>query len=331
MGPHHDRPWWWRHLRLERAKCDLEYERLSYKERFPAEIPFLEVPLVMLLVLRGLMRWRHRANTYVFTIEFDWVGFSIAFWQTVTGMRTPRHVIIQFIMREKTDTWLSKAKYALMRILFQSVDRVVVSSELEGDYYRQVFKWNEGKVLFVPTFADPRLLEEAPFPEEDFYLAAGRTFRDYDTLVRAIVGTGLRVIIVAGEGSARRYAGTSNVQVLQNVPLRELEGLIQRSRAVVVPLEDRAISIGQSVVLQAMALGKAVVATRTAGTVDYIDDMVDGILVEPADDVAMRRALLLLESLELRRSLGENARRRVAERHLPEHFASSLRTALDSD
>ena len=114
---------------------------------------------------------------------------------------------------------------------------------------------------------------------------------------------------------------------MENIPVAELESLMLRSRAVVVPLQDRAISVGQSVVLQAMALGKAVVATRTAGTVDYIDHMSDGMLAPPGDERELRNALLLLESAELRAKLGANARSRIAKMHLPRHDAESIRKA----
>ncbi len=326
LGPPHDKPWWWKHLALDDEKCRLDYIRLVYRDRFSQDIPTAEIPVVMLRVLRQLVGWR-KQYSHVFTVELDLVGLSIAFWQTVTGMRRPRHVIIQFIMREKQPTVRSRAKYALMRFLFQSVHRVVVSSTSEMEYYRGAFEWPSRKLVFVPVLTNPELLGRIPVEEEDFVVAAGRTFRDYDTLLRAIAGTNIKLLIVAGGGAAKQYAGLENVQVMENIPVSELESLMLRSRAVVVPLQDRAISMGQSVVLQAMALGKAVVATRTAGTIDYIDHMNDGILVPPGDERELRNALLLLESAELRRRLGTRARSRIAKMHLPKHYAESIRKA----
>ena len=327
LGPPHDKPWWWKHLALDDEKCRLDYIRFVYRDRFSQDIATAEIPIVMLRVLSQLLRWR-KQYSHVFTVELDLVGLSIAFWQTVTGMRRPRHVIIQFIMRERQPTARSRAKYALMHFLFRSVHRVVVSSTLELDYYRGAFGWPDQKLVFVPVLTNPELLQRTPVEEDDFVVAAGRTFRDYDTLLRAIAGTGIKVLIVGGGGAARQYSGLENVQVVENIPVAELESLMLRSRAVVVPLQDRAISVGQSVVLQAMALGKAVVATRTAGTVDYIDHMSDGMLVPPGDERELRDALLLLESAELRAKLGTNARSRIAKMHLPAQYAESIRKAI---
>lgn len=329
MGPPHDKPWWWKHIAFDRNQCQLHYARLVYKERYSQDIRTTEIPIFLLQVLRQLMNWRRLGYSHVFTVECDLVGFSIAFWQTVTGMRRPKHVIIQFIMREKQDAILSRAKYVLMRFLFLSVHRVVVSSRLEMEYYRKAFEWPREKLLFVPILTNPELLDRVAVEEEDFYLAAGRTFRDYDTFLKAIAGTNFKVLIVGGSGSVNRYAGLDNVKTLENIPAEELEHLMLRSRAVVIPLQDRDISIGQSVLLQAMALGKAIVATRTAGTIDYVDHMHNGILVTPGDEHQLRDALHLLENMEVRRKLGMNARLRIASTNLPNHYAELIRNSID--
>lgn len=327
LGPFHDKPWWWKHLEADHGLCPLHYERLVYRGKNSQSIKTVELPVVMLKILWKLIGWRRR-YACVFTFECDLVGFCIAFWQSITGMRRPRHVILQFIMREKQSTVRSRAKYALMRFLFSSVYRVVVSSRAEVDYYRHVFGWPEGKAVFVPFHTAPELLVRDGMPEEDYILAAGRTFRDYETLLKAVAGTDLKLVIVGGSGAAAELGSQVNVRVLENIPQIELDMLMRKAQAIVVPLQDRAISIGQSVVLHAMGIGKPVIATRTAGTIDYIDDMVDGILVPPGDSDALRDALKNLEDVSLRRTLGDAARNRVATSGLPHHYSAAVRAAV---
>lgn len=325
LGPPHDKPWWWRHVDFAGAGCEVHYARLVYGNRHSQEVSTWRLPFVMLKVFRQLLKWRRDGYSHVFTIECDLVGLSIAFWQSLCLMKRPKHVIVQFIMRERVPTFASRAKYGLLRFLFRSVHRAIVSSTSELAYYRDVFGWPDGKAAFVPVLTNPELAERDVGEEGDFYLSAGRTYRDYDTLMRAVSGTGLGVLIVGGRGTARDCAGGgSNVTVLEEIPAPELEALMRRCRAIVVPLQDRAISTGQSVVLRAMALGKAVVATRTAGTVDYIDHLQDGILVAPGDAQQLRDALLQLEDPRLRRRLGERARSKIVEMHLPRHYVESI-------
>ncbi len=329
LGPPHDKPWWWKHIHVDPRECQLDYERLVYHNWHSQQVSTARIPFVMLKVLRQLLKWRRERYSYVFTIECDLVGLSIAFWQSMTGMRRPRHVIVQFIMREKQQTLPSRVKYGLMSFMFRSVYRVVVSSRAELDYYHKVFNWPTRKLVFVPVLTNPELLERKAMDEGAFYLAAGRTYRDYATLLKAVAGTSLSVLIVGGRGAVREYAGHGeNVRVMENITVGELEALMERARAIVVPLQDRAISTGQSVVLQAMALGKAVIATRTAGTEDYIDDMKDGILVAPGDDRQLRDALLRLEDPGFRRQLGDRARSRIVATNLPRHYADSIRRAI---
>ncbi len=65
-------------------------------------------------------------------------------------------------------------------------------------------------------------------------------------------------------------------------------------------------------ILEYMAAGKAVVATRVGGNPELIREGVDGLLVAPGDSRALKEALLtLIEDPEKRQSMGQNARQRA--------------------
>jgi glycosyltransferase involved in cell wall biosynthesis len=81
----------------------------------------------------------------------------------------------------------------------------------------------------------------------------------------------------------------------------------------VVALSGRHEGLSQGL-LEAMALGKPVVATRAGGNTDVIEHGVHGLLVRPRDPAALGTAMQsLLDDAELRRRLGEAARRRARE------------------
>lgn len=76
--------------------------------------------------------------------------------------------------------------------------------------------------------------------------------------------------------------------------------------------------------LEAMSCGKACVATRIPGSSDLIQHEGSGLLVPPGDSAALAAALRkLIASAELRRSLGQSARRRVVEQFGIEHEVAS--------
>ncbi len=79
----------------------------------------------------------------------------------------------------------------------------------------------------------------------------------------------------------------------------------------VVALPTRSEGLSQSL-LEAMALGKAIVTTGRGGNTDLIDDGAHGLLVRPRDPRALGAAMQrLLEDRELRARLGAAARQRA--------------------
>lgn len=89
----------------------------------------------------------------------------------------------------------------------------------------------------------------------------------------------------------------------------------------VVTLPGRHEGLSQGL-LEAMALGKAVVATAAGGNTDVVEHGVHGLLVRPRDPVALGAALqLLLDDAVLRRRLGEAARQRSREEFTIERTA----------
>jgi glycosyltransferase involved in cell wall biosynthesis len=246
-------------------------------------------------------------------------------------LRKPKHVIIQFIMREKTQAFASRLKYLLMKIMFISLHKAICSARPEVVYYLEAFGWARSKASFVPLSTASRLLEHAVEDTSAFIFAGGRVYRDYDTLVRALAGAAYRTIVVSDRDHPE-FARYPNIETHRSIPLDEFYGLLAQSRVVVLPLEDRPFSVGQTVLLEAMAMGKPVIATRTAGTIDYIDDYESGILVEPNDANALREAIeLLMTDEQLRSRMSESAKHAVINRYLPHHYARAVREVLFAD
>lgn len=325
-----DPHWWWEHVNHEALGCQLEARTLPLAVTRP-ESPFNRHFLLLAARTAGMLRQARREGFgYVFTFENDWLTLLIASLQTLLLFRRPRHVILQFIMREATPDLKSRLKYAFMRWCFRSVHLCVCSSRPEANYYARVFRWPATKVAFVPFHTDPAFLHLVEAEEEFFALAAGRTFRDYPTLLEAArTGLDLPLTIVAGRSSLERRPVPAGVTVHYDIPLPELMALMARAAVVILPLAEREISTGQSVLLEAMAKGKPVVATRVNGTVDYVDHMRTGVLVPPNDAAALREAVnLLARDPDLRRRIGAAGRDEVLRRYLPDHYAQGVAQVL---
>jgi glycosyltransferase involved in cell wall biosynthesis len=94
--------------------------------------------------------------------------------------------------------------------------------------------------------------------------------------------------------------------------ISDVAGLLGRASLFVLPSISEGVSL---TLLEAMARGLPVVATRVGGTPEVVVDAETGLLVPPRDPAALANAIVQVASdCERARQLGEAGRRRV-ERH----------------
>lgn len=78
-------------------------------------------------------------------------------------------------------------------------------------------------------------------------------------------------------------------------------------------------------IIEAMAMGVPVVATRCGGIPEIVVDGETGFLVERGDSTALAQAILrLLSDEDLRKSMGKAARKRAVELFAWEKIAANL-------
>lgn len=106
-----------------------------------------------------------------------------------------------------------------------------------------------------------------------------------------------------------------HVMLLGVVPRDELTSFMAELDIFVMPSLQEGFGIA---LVEAMAHGKAVIASNVGGMAATVDHGVNGLLVPPADSRALAEAILLLvRDGGLRRRLGEQARRDYEERYAP--------------
>jgi glycosyltransferase involved in cell wall biosynthesis len=181
-----------------------------------------------------------------------------------------------------------------------------------------------GKTEVISSGVDLEQFAVAPAPDEPTrYLCAG-TLSERKNVVRladafaqvsAQLGRDARLTF-AGDGPLRaQLAGRANVRVLGRVPHAEIPALLAESHVLCQPslLEP----LGQAL-LEGMAAGRPVVATRIGGPPEFVPPEA-GILVDPLDVDELTRALAAAAALPVpneaaRAAAAEHDVRRQAER-----------------
>jgi glycosyltransferase involved in cell wall biosynthesis len=232
-----------------------------------------------------------------------------------------------------------------LNVLKGNLHAVVTWSSVQRRALIERIRFPRERVYLIRHYVDqvfytPRVVEE------DMICAVGAEMRDYATLFEAIRGTDLRCHIATDHvripGRFRllndRRVPIGNIGARADthitegrMSLTELRDLYARSRFVVVPLLPSDTDNGVTVILEAMAMGKPVICSRTRGQVDVIQEGVTGLYVPTGDAAALRTAMLSLWSEPQRaQQMGRNARAFVEKYHTLEKFTSTARSAAEA-
>lgn len=221
------------------------------------------------------------------------------------------------------------------------------------------------QLALIPYQVDVDFWSPQPVPEERLICSAGLEFRDYPTLVSAVKGLDVEVVIGAASHWSKRRNTAADPALPANVHVSKfdypaLRALYARSSIVVVPLDDIDFQAGVTTILEAMAMGKPVIVTHTLGQTDVIEDRraatrgaqprtrppslmrsfaelagvalePTGYYVPPEDAAALRRAIEhLLDHPEERRRLGAAGRQTVERLLTVDQFAARVRQLVDA-
>ncbi len=161
-----------------------------------------------------------------------------------------------------------------------------------------------------------------PIEDPPVVFAVGRLERmkGMDLLVQAFDEAGLRGrarLVIGGDGSARadleqdvvRRGLSGSVTFTGRLEPEEVARRMASATLVVVPSRREAFGI---VCLEAWRAGTPLVVTDRGGTVEFVNDGVDGLLVDPEDTGALSKAMLrVLDDPELGRRLAAGGSRAV--------------------
>ena len=254
--------------------------------------------------LRCAWRFLRQSKHYPAIITLgDLSGLLIAFLNRLFGRR-PVHVMYDCL-------WYGGGalKRRWMRFCIENVDRCVVWSSIECDRYAEAYGTNVERFIFVPHH---HTIKNYSFEiaDDGYMFAGGNWSRDYRLLIEAIKDVPFPCVI-----ATNRKELLSNVVIPAHVKVvsatsEEFRQLMARSTFVVLPLvADHLHAPGQQSIVNAMAMGKPVIATDMQGARDYIHQGEDGFLVPYPDVQVLTRAIRhLVDDRQACLRMGQRAR-----------------------
>ena len=288
----------------------------------------VESPDEMGAVRQAWRLWRRRKGADAVVTMGARASLAYGLLCAATGVASRQVMMEYFLDIPRPRSWRWRFKHALYRIVARRALGILVNSKGEIASTASRFSLPREKVLFVPmysTIEPPECIDE----NDGIVVSIGRTLRDNETLLAAARRFLAPLVLVVGKADKLPEPLPPNVELLREIPLEEAQRLMRKAAVVAVPLLPAERSTGQVVVLEAMALGKPVVATELAGTVDLITDGTDGLLVPAGDIEAFAKAVnRLLDNPTEARALGRAAYRRILSTGSADHRGRALLDAV---
>jgi glycosyltransferase involved in cell wall biosynthesis len=225
----------------------------------------------------------------------------------------------------------AEARYHAAARSYQRVDKFIAPSRFMRDAV--VRRLGEDKVIHIPNGIDASRIEMSE-RDEDFVLYLGRLSAEkgVETLLRAHAADDAAWrLVVAGsgpllEGLRSRFPLAEFTGHLAGMAL---ETRLRDASVVVVPSEwheNSPLSI-----LEAMAHGKPIVASRIGGIPELVRDRQTGLLFEPGHAQQLSDCInVLLGDPDLRRRLGRRARQIVEREYSLERHGAALLSLYES-
>jgi glycosyltransferase involved in cell wall biosynthesis len=291
-------------------------------------------------IAQAVLAFARRGSYDVILTDGEHIGIPLAMLLKLVGDRTAHVTIGHRISASK-----KRPFFRWLRVQ-SHISRIALHSRRQYELAIDELGLSSDKLALLPYQADTAFWTPQDVPEERMICSAGLEFRDYPTLVKAVEGLDVRVVIGAASHWSKRRNTAEDAQPAANVQVDSfdyfaLRELYSRSSIVVVPLDDVDFQAGITTILEAMAMGKPVIVTHSVGQTDVVEDRrqitrgaqprtrpesllrqaaasagielePNGFYVPPNDPGALRRAIeYLLDRPDERARLGAAGRRTI--------------------
>lgn len=208
-------------------------------------------------------------------------GLLLAFWMRLFHIKKKNKLIIMTFIYKKRNGFVGKIYFHFMRFIVTSVyiDKFLCFSEYECKQYAKLFGISEDKFSYCGLTVEDEYDRYKKFIKQDeYYLSAGRSNRDYEYLCREFRKIENKKVIILCD-KFKIENSPKCVEFKENVYGDEYKRYLAECKAAIIPLKKEGISAGQLAIIQAMMFKKPVIVTGTETTLEYVKDDWNAIVV----------------------------------------------------
>lgn len=224
------------------------------------------------------------------------------------------------------------ARFAILRSFSKEFSGIVCLSNIQKKFLAGQFSFLKDKIHTVPLGVDVTYHKPVYDGRGNYILSAGRdNGRDYKTVAEVARRMPEREFHIVC--SRRNLVGISgipqNVKIHIDITSEKLYKKYREAHALLMithsdNYEDGSDCSGQTVLLEAMANGIPIIATRREYIAEYVTDEMEALLVSPYNSQEVIEKIKMLDNGALRENLSKNARARAERDFSTERMAESL-------
>ena len=310
-------------------------------EKFGVRGEFLEIEQFFSPSISRFLRYHVLTMHYLhLPLFFKFFKYDVIFTSTAFGsmllwafwpFKKPAWIVYDYNipgMIGDRKTW----KQRVFSFMISRASGVITLSREEEAVMRNKFPRLGDLVQYVPLGIDTKFFSpKTDIEEQNVVMSVGLDpGRDFRLLLSIAKRLSAEVRVVSRLDKLVKFGPLpDNVSVLSHLPIKELLEQYAKAKILVIVLGIYPLNyndaMGYTSLLEAMAMGKAVIATRSATMESCIENGKNGILVPTGDGEALRRAVAdLLNDSGKRKKMGLLARKFVEEKREADMIAGEM-------
>lgn len=316
---------------------DTQFYGLNHLGKFGVEAEYKEFnDLIKSRLLNRLLGFRIKhLLAYFLTPGYDIVfGSSLLFMTVFKKLFRPKRKFVLLNIGLARTFLVNRGgfKSRIINWLLEDIDAIVCLSSVQRVYLENKFPSLKTKLYFVPLGVDTEYYKSRFENRGKYILSAGRdNGRDYKTVVEAArLMPEEEFQIVCNQRNTRGIKDApGNLKFFYDMPIEELKKKYYEAKMLLLITHDDNFldgsdCSGQTVLLDAMASGLPIVASKKKYLKDYVQDGEDLLLVDFYNPVDVKNKIKIFNDDIFREKIARNARARAESHFSTRQMAQNL-------